>query len=317
MKTCRICNSSGDFGIITAREMMFGSRETFDYFRCDFCECLQIDLYPESIDKHYPSDYYSLANTIPSDSPLLRFLVGQRDMFAATGKGVVGRLLYWVKSKEEIRNVSSALRNKNLRILDVGSGGGGFLRQLRNAGFKNLTGIDPLLSEDQIVDDHLVIRKQSIFEHAGEYDSIFFNHSFEHMPRQSEVIKSASELLVKGGKLVIRIPLSSSFAYQKYGRDWVQLDAPRHFYLHSLKSIGILISSAGLEMETVKFDSFDFQFWGSELYQRDVALLEGQASFDSQRSNFTESELKMFSEEARRVNSEGIGDQAIFISTKQ
>ena len=70
-------------------------------------------------------------------------------------------------------------------------------------------------------------------------------------------------------------------------------------------------------METVKFDSFDFQFWGSELYQRDVALLEGQASFDSQRSNFTESELKMFSEEARRVNSEGIGDQAIFISTKQ
>lgn len=58
---CRICLSpNGE--IIEAREMMFVMRHIYKYLECANCGCLQIDSYPESMDKYYPADYYFYDN---------------------------------------------------------------------------------------------------------------------------------------------------------------------------------------------------------------------------------------------------------------
>ena len=59
---CRICDARAAAPIYRLREMFFGTREEFDYFKCPSCGCVQIVEIPEDIGRHYPSDYYSFAD---------------------------------------------------------------------------------------------------------------------------------------------------------------------------------------------------------------------------------------------------------------
>lgn len=55
-----------------------------------------------------------------------------------------------------------------------------------------------------------------------------------------------------------------SHAWNHYREHWFQLDAPRHFYLHSLRSMQILCEKSDLRIDRVVYDSRESQFWASE-----------------------------------------------------
>src|SRR3569832_2443522 len=55
--TCRICGTIGNHSTFIGREMMFGTREEFEYFQCGSCDCLQIAHIPENLGQYYPSSY--------------------------------------------------------------------------------------------------------------------------------------------------------------------------------------------------------------------------------------------------------------------
>src|SRR5690349_13426984 len=57
---CKICGHVNEVSWYTAKEMMFGFRDEFNYFQCPKCECLQISEFPDNISKYYPENYYSL-----------------------------------------------------------------------------------------------------------------------------------------------------------------------------------------------------------------------------------------------------------------
>ena len=57
--TCRICNNDKHNTQVIAREMMFGFRDEFSYFKCNICNCLQIAAFPDDMSKYYPENYYS------------------------------------------------------------------------------------------------------------------------------------------------------------------------------------------------------------------------------------------------------------------
>ena len=63
--------------------------------------------------------------------------------------------------------------------------------------------------------------------------------------------------------IVIRIPIAGTHAWQTYGVDWVQLDAPRHLFLHTEDGMRSLAAGAGLQVTAVVHDSTAMQFWGS------------------------------------------------------
>jgi len=46
---CRICGADEVSERITAREMMFGTREAFEYFPCGSCGTLQVADIPEDL----------------------------------------------------------------------------------------------------------------------------------------------------------------------------------------------------------------------------------------------------------------------------
>jgi hypothetical protein len=87
----------------------------------------------------------------------------------------------------------------------------------------------------------------------------------------------------------------SSKVWEEYGTDWVELDAPRHLYLHSLKSIKLLAKEEDFELVDFFCDSTELEFWGSEQYRRDIPLMsEDSFCINPSKSNFTYREISEF-----------------------
>jgi hypothetical protein len=111
--------------------------------------------------------------------------------------------------------------------------------------------------------------------------------------------------------LLIRCPVADAEVWKESRELWVQLDAPRHLIIPTLKGLKICASQIGFVLDEVEFDSSDFQFWGTELYQRGISLNEGITL-----KFLTEAERTQMQKKALRFNQEGKGDQACFYFIK-
>ncbi|HSG29299.1 MAG TPA: class I SAM-dependent methyltransferase, partial [Candidatus Krumholzibacterium sp.] len=271
---------------------------------------------PQDMSRFYPEGYYSLGQKERRQAGrIARRLKKQRAKHILGRRSITG----WIALKAFgppslpgwMRHVDMTLGSS---ILDLGCGRGSLLGYLAAQGFERLSGADPHIDEDLDFDDGVKIYKASLDKIEGEYDFILMNHSLEHMPDQRSVMSGVVKRLSAGGKVVIRIPLVSSDAWREYGVDWVQLDAPRHLFLHSERSMFILAEESGLSVRSVEYDSTAFQFWGSEQYRRGMALT-GEDSYmvSPDRSMFTSDDMARFEDKARRLNETGSGDQACFI----
>jgi SAM-dependent methyltransferase len=314
---CRICGNQSGNTEHSPREMMFGTAEPFPYVECAVCGCLQIASVPDDMARHYPANYYSFSEKQAAPEPGWRkWLKTRRVKSALEGSGVVDTLLAPViHFPEDIRLWSQVLGLKqSSRILDVGCGGGDLLRRMARLGFTSLRGVDPFVASDLEYPDGVRISKKALADMSGDFDVVMLHHSFEHMPEQRDVLTHVKRLLAPGGAALVRIPLVSCEAYRKYGLDWVQLDAPRHFYLHSEKSMRLLVGQAGFRVEQVVYDSTAFQFWGSEQYRRGIALFaEGSHAVNPKNSAFSRQQVAAWGEQAKRLNERSDGDQAAFV----
>jgi SAM-dependent methyltransferase len=310
--SCRICGHSENNMQFQVKEMMHGTRELYEYFQCSRCQCLQISSIPEDMSKFYPTEYYSY-QAPPEKTACKRWLFKQRDRFAVHNRGCIGRLMYHFFPHLPLRSLVHMPLQHNWRILDVGCGQGLLLQRLAALGYQNLAGIDPFNAAD-MRHNGVSIWKKSIHEMDGEFDCIMFHHSFEHVPDPLSTLQLARQLLAKNGYLLVRIPIVSSAAWREYGVHWVQLDAPRHFYLHSLTSMELLAQKTNLVLQAVHYDSAAMQFWGSEQYRQDIGLWESRSyCVNPQASLFSKADIKRFQRQAKELNAKGQGDQAIFI----
>jgi len=312
---CRVCGNDSGNQAYDVREMMFGSNEEFHYFQCATCDCLQIDALPTDCSTYYRGDYYSYRE---SSRSLRSYLESVRDQHALSGRGIVGRLLQSVFPNEALRSLRPLAISKETSILDVGCGAGALLQVLSGFGMKNLLGVDPYIEADIRCNNGVEILKKEIHEVDGPFDLIMLHHSFEHMWDPAEILNAATNLLKPGGTCLVRIPVVPSYAWERYGVNWIQLDAPRHFYLHSRKSMDLLARQAGLEVKQVVYDSTAFQFWGSEQYVRGIPLQDERSFFvHPLKSTFSFKQIFDFSRKAKELNRNELGDQAAFYLQKR
>lgn len=314
---CKICGNSENNSVYQAREMMLGYRDVHDYFQCGECECLQLEKIPDNLPDYYPKDYYSYSD-VSFPTGIKRWLLAQRDYYAATGKGWLGKLLYARNPEAKIATLQATGINRQSAILDVGCGAGHMLYSLKEAGFAHVQGADPFNDGDIEYKNGVKIIKQTIHEVQGKWDLIMFHHSFEHVADQLATLQSAAERLQEHGICLIRVPTVSSWAWQHYGTDWVQLDAPRHLFLHSLKSMENLAKQAGLQVDKVIYDSFALQFWGSEQYQQDIALHDKNSyAVNPDASPFSAGQIADFAKRSAELNKQNQGDQVCFYLSKR
>lgn len=301
--------------------MMFGYRDEFTYMECSNCGCLQIANQPASVDKYYASEYFALKEIAPSaksDSMLTKYLLKKWIAYGLEGDSVLGRLISRIKPVPLLYRV---FRQYNIdtdsAILDVGCGNGTFLMNLHRAGFKHLLGVDPFLPSALLYDDRLTLLNIGLEHLDQQFDLITCNHSFEHMAEPFKVLDQIFSLLNEDGLLIIRIPLIG-YAWRHYGIHWVQLDAPRHFFLHTAESINITFKKARFDLIGYAYDSDEFQFWGSEQYRRNIHLMDAKSFWITHDDSlFSEVEMRSFRLRAAELNKQNDGDQASFYLKKQ
>ena len=309
--TCRICDNETKNIPYTGIEMMLDTKDEFTYFKCDVCGCLQIANIPDNIEKYYPSAYYSM-NIQTTFKNKIALLLSKLNRVTILKKvNFVGHLAYLYNKyyKNAFPWFRRDICNFNSKILDIGCGTGYLLNDMNLLGFKNLTGIDPYISEDIIYPNGVKIFKQDIYKIDKTFDFVMLNHSFEHMTEPSKVCSKLASIINPDGIIMIRIPIIDCYAWRKYKMNWFQVDAPRHFFLHSVKSIELLAKAAGLRVDQVTFDSNENQLYFSEKYSKGNAGL----SKDDETLNAS---IKDFKAQAKKLNQTHDGDQACFYLKK-
>jgi SAM-dependent methyltransferase len=306
--TCRVCHATGPHDVHHARELMHGTRDTFDYFECAACGTVQIMTVPAAaaLQRYYPEDYYSFAQR--QRSALSQWFVTQRDRHVLGLSNVAGGLLNRIRRDPILQVLAQAGLRPEQRMLDVGCGAGRLLDRFARAGFRSVMGVDPFIAGDMRTAAGVPIRKAHLHEITGTFDVIMFNHSLEHVPDPVSILEQAVQRLAPAGAILVRVPTPSSDAWKLYRTDWVQLDAPRHIVLPSRAGASIMAQRVGLAIDEVIDDSGPFQFLGSERYRRDIPLHEGP-----DRELFSDEEIARFAERAVELNAHHRGDQAMFV----
>jgi SAM-dependent methyltransferase len=300
--------------------MMLGTRDTFTYLECGECGSLQLLDAPENMQQYYPPDYTAFRPNEPAGPPVLKHF--RKALRRKRNKGLLERH-GWLERFLVRRFDHLALKafcrigaDKDDRILDVGCGAGILLADLKELGYKRILGVDRFIPlTEQHPSDAATIMRGGLEDLSGSvWDVIMFHHSFEHMAAPARVLESVYNLLAPGGRCLVRIPIVG-WAWEHYGANWVQIDAPRHLFIYSEKSFRVLAESANFAINEVVYDSNEFQFWVSELYARDVDL--ASLGPEMAPTMFSKAELRRFRAHAERLNAEGRGDSAVFELSKR
>jgi SAM-dependent methyltransferase len=206
------------------------------------------------------------------------------------------------------------VNGRKTRVLDVGCGSGMLVFALGLAGVQDVTGVDPFMSAERNLSTGGRLIRQDLSEVQGLYDLIMFHHSFEHVRDPEATLREALKLLTPGGRVLIRMPTSSSDAFETYGAAWVQLDAPRHLVVLSRQGVDSLCQRVGATVVSVDDDSTGFQFWGSEQYLLKIPLMDGRSVMIAPReAPFSKTQLQGWEKQAVVLNGQGRGDQAAWV----
>ena len=297
--------------------MMFGTREPFRYGECSACGLLWLLDVPADLSAHYPDDYYAYGVVQTRQTDALR-----RWMLRAKARHLLGRLqpagaLLQRFRPHALTQALGWLRRAGVglhsRILDVGCGQGHLIHALAETGFRHVEGADPFISADIAYPNGTRVARCAVEDLDGAYDLVMCHHAFEHMDAPRDRLAAMAARLAPGGTLLIRIPLADSHAWEHYGTDWVQLDAPRHLFLHTRRSMAHLEREVGLREVEVVYDGTGFGYWGSELYRRDLPLRPpGGGNSGPGRLGLTPDQMQSFDRKAAYANRSERGDQAAF-----
>lgn len=131
------------------------------------------------------------------------------------------------------------------RVLDVGCGDGGFLRNAEAMGWQAVgTDLDPVVVENANKRG-LDVRLGTVEGLDGPFDAITISHVIEHVHDPVAVIASCFALLADNGTLWIETPNINARGLKRFGEDWRGLEPPRHLVLFSRRALANVLQVSG------------------------------------------------------------------------
>ncbi len=276
---CPVCGSADIKNVLVAKDYTV-SGETFQISECNGCSLRFTQDIPdaEGIISYYKSEEY----------------ISHTD----TSKGLVNRL-YQIVRKRTLRKkrklVEKTTGIKNGQLLDVGSGTGAFVNEMKQNGWQ-VTGLEPDDGARNVAKKLYNIELDDIKKFyqfpAKSYDAITLWHVLEHVHELSDYVLQLKNLLKENGKLFIAVPNYTSKDASIYKECWAAYDVPRHLYHFSPRSIQVLMEKHGLNLLGYKpmwYDSFYISMLSSK-------YKNGKTNFFASFFNGLRSNLKAISD---------------------
>ncbi len=315
MPACRICLNTEGNRILNLRESTEGPRDIFAYVVCGSCGCMQIQDIPKDMSCYYSGEYYSFKRLYRfASSRASRFFNSRRVAHALGRRNLIGYVINrYSRPVDYLEWTRRAGAGQASRILDVGCGSGKLLLRMHQGGFRNAIGMDPYIEKTIEYSCGVSVVREDIRDYAQrpkheDYDLIMFHHSFEHLEHPLESLHAARQLLRPKGCILIRLPVCDSYAWEQYGDEWGGLQAPTHFFLHTMKSINAIAQRAGLVVTETVHDAVVSQLIAGESKRRGIVPAHGKRV----RDYFTKAEIAALQRQTDELNAQQRGDQACF-----
>ena len=238
---CPACGAKEITTLCRGSDRLFATTdETFYVVECKGCRLIR--LYPrpapEDLGRYYPERYWYDPSSDPSDrlAELWRRLV----------------------LRDHVSFVRTALSRSSARglVLDVGCGGGLFLRELGLAN-SEIAGLDFSLEAAAVawrtngVPAVCGSLKRAPFP-PGSCRMVTMFHVLEHLYEPALYLDAARALLADDGRLVIQVPNAACWQFLLLGEAWNGIDIPRHLIDFRLQDIETLLRECGFEPLRVK-----------------------------------------------------------------
>ncbi|MBF0239028.1 MAG: class I SAM-dependent methyltransferase [SAR324 cluster bacterium] len=143
----------------------------------------------------------------------------------------------------------------NVSCLDIGSGGGAFLKYMQNRGHQ-VTGIE--FDKDSA---SRISKKLNCQIYSGSIDQIEIESKFdlitmwdvlEHFIDPQHTLKRIKTLLKDNGRIVLGVPNFDSFEAKLLRSSWFGLEAPRHIIQCTPHHLKLLIEKSNYSIITLK-----------------------------------------------------------------
>jgi len=271
---CPVCGTADIKNALSAKDYTI-SGETFAIAECNGCLLRFTQDVPEaaSISPYYKSENY-ISHT-------------------NTSKGLVNRLYQSVRKKtlrQKRKLISKATGIQKGSLLDVGSGTGSFVNEMKQADWQ-VTGLEPDADAravgKQLYNIDLADVSQLYQLHSSSYDAITMWHVLEHVHDLQGYVAQLKLLLKENGKLFIAVPNYTSKDAAIYKEHWAAYDVPRHLYHFSPQSMQVLMEKHGLKIlqyKPMRYDSFYVSMLSSKYKNGKTNLIA--SFFNGLRSNF-------------------------------
>ena len=265
IQQCPVCDGKAFSPFLTCTDF-FVSGEKFQLKQCFSCgfkitENIEDE---DNIGRYYQSEnYISHSNT---------------------SKGVVNSVYHTVRKymlgrKRNLVEKASSLRTG--QILDVGTGTGFFLNEMKENGWQ-VTGTEKSneardFAKKEFNLDNLSSEK--LFElKDNSFHVITLWHVLEHIHLLNKNMETFHRLLKGNGKLIIAVPNHASADAKHYKEFWAAYDVPRHIWHFAPKQMKMLGEKHGFKLNrlhTMPFDSFYVAMLSEKYKKSKLALFKG------------------------------------------
>lgn len=271
---CPVCGSNNFTEFLRAKDYTV-SGDTFELVRCANCSLAFTQNIPEEeeIGKFYQSEDY----------------VSHSD----TAKGLVNKVYHIVRRRTLVSKrklLQSTTGKPKANLLDVGSGTGAFLNEMKLAGWA-VSGVEADSGARSIAKKLYEIDTLGNDKLFGfplqSFDAITLWHVLEHVYDLHGYLKQFHRLMSSDGKLIVAVPNYTCTDAEIYGSYWAAYDVPRHLYHFSPQSMETLMKANGFVITKILpmwYDSFYISML-SEKYKTGYTNLLS-AFISGLRSNF-------------------------------
>ncbi len=241
---CPACGHEQAQILLEGSDRLYGTTDrVFQVVECQACQLIRMYPWPTPAElrHYYPDDYW---------------FVPEQDAVSNLEETYRRFVL-----RDHVNFVRKALERADVDgpVLDVGCGGGLFLKMLSEKG-RAVVGLDFALGAADAAWNRngvaAVCGSLTQTPFAPEsFSAVTMFHVIEHLFDPVSYLEAAHRLIKPGGRLVVQVPNASCWQFLLLGENWNGVDIPRHLINYRAHDLEILLDRCGFEVTRTKYFS--------------------------------------------------------------